>query len=133
VPPISTLQRGLTFVNGAWGDDEPGGESFTLMPGANAALRTTHVDTNYAAALQGLGIAGLPSLVVEDALIEHALERAAGLAPVRPPDLGWHAQPQARAGAHARLPRVPGRGLRRRGPRPLAGRRGMRDDAAPSS
>lgn len=75
VPPISALQRGLTFVNGAWGDDEPGGETYTLMPGANAALRTTHVDTNYAAALQGLGVAGLPSLVVEDALIEHALER----------------------------------------------------------
>jgi LysR substrate binding domain len=38
-------------------------------------LRSTHVDTNYAAALAGLGIAGLPSFVAADALIEHALER----------------------------------------------------------
>lgn len=75
IPPISALQRGLTFHAGPFGDDEPGGETYTLVPSARAALRTTHVDTNYAAALQGLGIAGLPSLVVEDALVEHALER----------------------------------------------------------
>jgi DNA-binding transcriptional LysR family regulator len=75
IPPISALQRGLTFYAGHFGDDEPAGETYTLVPSASAALRTTHVDTNYAAALQGLGIAGLPSLVVEDALVEHALER----------------------------------------------------------
>jgi DNA-binding transcriptional LysR family regulator len=75
IPPISALQRGLTFVSGAWGDDEPGGESFTVQPARGAALRSTHVDTNYAAALAGLGIAGLPSFVIEDALMEHALER----------------------------------------------------------
>jgi DNA-binding transcriptional LysR family regulator len=38
-------------------------------------LSTLHTDTNYAAALAGLGIAGLPSFVVDDALMEHALER----------------------------------------------------------
>jgi DNA-binding transcriptional LysR family regulator len=38
-------------------------------------LSTTSIDTNYAAALAGLGIAGLPSYVVEDALMEQALER----------------------------------------------------------
>jgi DNA-binding transcriptional LysR family regulator len=38
-------------------------------------LSTVHTDTNYAAALAGLGIAGLPSFVVEDALMENALER----------------------------------------------------------
>lgn len=75
IPPISALQRGLTFYAGHFGDDEPGGETYTLVPSTSAALRTTHVDTNYAAALQGLGIAGLPSMVVEDALVEHALER----------------------------------------------------------
>lgn len=75
IPPISALQRGLTFYSGHFGDDEPAGESYTLVPSASAALRTTHVDTNYAAALQGLGIAGLPSMVIEDALVEHALER----------------------------------------------------------
>jgi DNA-binding transcriptional LysR family regulator len=75
IPPISSLQRGLTFYNDLWGDDEPGGESFTVVPSASSALRTTHVDTNYAAALAGLGIAGLPSMVIEDALTESALER----------------------------------------------------------
>lgn len=75
VPPISALMRGLTLTTGITGDDEPGGETVTIMPSGGSALRTTHVDTNYAAALHGLGIAGLPSLVIEDALIEHALER----------------------------------------------------------
>jgi DNA-binding transcriptional LysR family regulator len=75
IPPISSLQRGLTFYNDLWGDDEPGGESFTVVPSSGAALRTTHVDTNYAASLAGLGIAGLPSMVIEDALAEGALER----------------------------------------------------------
>jgi len=75
IPPISSVQRGITFFSGAWGDDEPGGESFTATPGRSSALRTTHIDTNYAAALAGLGIAGLPSLVIEDALMESALER----------------------------------------------------------
>ncbi len=75
VPPVSALLRGLTLTTGITGDDEPGGETVTIMPAAGSALRTTHVDTNYAAALHGLGIAGLPSLVIEDALIENALER----------------------------------------------------------
>jgi DNA-binding transcriptional LysR family regulator len=38
-------------------------------------LSTTHTDTMYAAALAHLGIAGLPSFVIEDALLENALER----------------------------------------------------------
>ena len=75
VPPLSILQRGLQFYTGPWGDDEPGGESFTLAPSRHPSLSTTHIDTMYAAALAGLGIAGLPSYVIEDALLEHALER----------------------------------------------------------
>ena len=75
VPPLSILQRGLQFYTGPWGDDEPGGESFTLAPSRHSSLSTTHIDTMYAAALAGLGIAGLPSYVIEDALLEHALER----------------------------------------------------------
>jgi DNA-binding transcriptional LysR family regulator len=75
MPPVSELQRGLTFVNGIWGDDEPGGETYTVSMPGRPALGTTHIDTMYAAALAGLGVAGLPSFVLEDALLEHALER----------------------------------------------------------
>jgi DNA-binding transcriptional LysR family regulator len=59
--------RELNFQRGS-------GESITLSPG-RATLSTTHIDTMYAAALAGLGVAGLPSYVAEDALLEHALER----------------------------------------------------------
>lgn len=73
VPPTPTMMRGLTLQRG---DPSKGGEEITLpMSPHRAALATTHMDTNYAAALHGLGIAGLPSFVVEDALLEQALER----------------------------------------------------------
>ncbi|MGA0612173.1 LysR family transcriptional regulator [Caldimonas sp. KR1-144] len=49
-------------------------ERIGLTP-SQPALSTLHVDTHYAAALAGLGIAGLPSFVIEDALLENALER----------------------------------------------------------
>jgi len=75
LPPISELQRGLTFVSGTWGDDASGGETYTVVIAGRAALSTSHIDTMYAAALAGLGVAGLPSFVVEDALLEQALER----------------------------------------------------------
>jgi DNA-binding transcriptional LysR family regulator len=64
--------RELSFQRGDLGGES--GVTRTLVPG-RAALATTHIDTMYAAALAGLGIAGLPSYVVEDALLEHALER----------------------------------------------------------
>jgi DNA-binding transcriptional LysR family regulator len=71
---LPTFLRELTFRAGAWGDDEPEGESVTLtLP--TPSLSTVHTDTMYAAALAGLGITGLPSFVAEDALAEHALER----------------------------------------------------------
>ena len=71
---VPTFLREITFVQGDFGDDEPSGETVTLTP-HRPVLGTTHTDMMYAAALQGLGIAGLPSFVVEDALLEHALER----------------------------------------------------------
>ena len=74
LPPISDLQRGITFVAGALGADDTPAESVTLVP-QRPVLSTSHIDTTYAAALHGLGIAGLPSYVLEDALMEHALER----------------------------------------------------------
>ena len=76
IPPISELQRGITFYRGPMAGDggEADGETYLAMPG-RGVLSTTNIDTNYAAALAGLGIAGLPSFVIEDALVEHALER----------------------------------------------------------
>lgn len=78
LPPLSDLQRGITFVTGGDGWDdaghEPAAESVTLVPG-RPVLSSSHIDTTYAGALHGLGIAGLPSFVLEDALLENALER----------------------------------------------------------
>ncbi|MBS0447705.1 MAG: LysR family transcriptional regulator [Proteobacteria bacterium] len=71
---LPTFLRELTFRSGAWGDDEPEGESVTVTLN-RPSLSTIHTDTIYAAALAGLGITGLPSFVAEDALAEHALER----------------------------------------------------------
>jgi DNA-binding transcriptional LysR family regulator len=83
IPPMSSIARGLVFYSGPIASGEGRGagagsgtgESFTLAPQRHASLSTTHIDTMYAAALAGLGIAGLPSYVIEDALLEHALER----------------------------------------------------------
>ena len=71
---VPSFLREVTWRSGGWGDDEPEGESFTTMP-THSALSTVHTDTMYAAALAGLGITGLPSFVLEDALLENALER----------------------------------------------------------
>ena len=75
IPPISEVQRGLQFYSGPLGGGSAKGESYTLAPKRHPSLATTHIDTMYAAALAGLGVAGLPSYVIEDALLEHALER----------------------------------------------------------
>ncbi|WP_422011398.1 LysR substrate-binding domain-containing protein [Roseateles sp.] len=70
LPPTPAMMRGLTLQRG------DGSEEITLpIVPSRAALSTTHMDTNYAAALHGLGVAGLPSFIVEDALMEQALER----------------------------------------------------------
>jgi DNA-binding transcriptional LysR family regulator len=69
---VPSFLREVTWHKGRVGEDD--GESITVAP-SRSALSTTHTDTMYAAALAGLGITGLPSFVVEDALLEHALER----------------------------------------------------------
>jgi DNA-binding transcriptional LysR family regulator len=75
LPPISELQRGITFHRGPWGDDDAAGAESVVHVPRRPLLSSGHVDTNYAAALAGLGVTGLPSYVIEDALMEHALER----------------------------------------------------------
>jgi len=74
VPALPNAPRELTFHGGGRNAGGPGGDSVTIVP-AVSILSTNHVDTAYAAALAGMGIAGLPSFVAEDALLEHALER----------------------------------------------------------
>ena len=71
---VPSFLREVVWHRGPWGDDDPQGESVTLVP-RHSALSTVHTDTMYAAALAGLGITGLPSFVAEDALLENALER----------------------------------------------------------
>ncbi len=68
IPPSE--QRELSFEP-AWG----GGPSVVVDLKKTPPLATMHSDTLYAAALAGLGIAGLPSFIAEDALMEQALER----------------------------------------------------------
>lgn len=68
MPPSAQMQRGLLFQNCV------GGEDFMGSP-RQVALTTSSIDTKYAAALHGFGIAGLPSFVIGDALMEGALER----------------------------------------------------------
>lgn len=76
VPSSPEIARGVTFVSGGTTDgDAPGQEWATMVP-KRALLTADHVDAMYAAALHGLGIAGLPSLVIEDALLDRKLERA---------------------------------------------------------
>ena len=70
MPIPSIEQRELSFEP-AWGGGPPVVVELKKMP----PLVTTHSDTIYATALAGLGIAGLPSLIAADALMEQALER----------------------------------------------------------
>ncbi len=65
---LPNFLREISFVHTATG------ETVTLVP-PRPALSTIHTDTMYAAALAGMGLAGLPSYVVEDAIYEEALER----------------------------------------------------------
>lgn len=66
--------RELTLHRGDPADAPSPGDVVTLRP-ARAALGTTQIDVMYAAALAGLGIAGLPSFLVEDAVRAGRLER----------------------------------------------------------
>lgn len=71
IPP---MVRELDFHPIRSHGNAPGVETVRL--GAlRPVLTTTHIDTMYAAALAGLGIAGLPSFVVARALKDKSLER----------------------------------------------------------
>lgn len=71
MPMLPNAPRELTFHRGK---GEAGAERATVVA-PESILNTNHIDTNYAAALAGMGVTGLPSFVAEDALLEGALER----------------------------------------------------------
>jgi len=73
VPVLPIVPREWVFHSGPDGDDQAPGESVTVSP--QGCLNTNHVDTLFAAALAGAGLVGLPSFMVEDALLEGVLER----------------------------------------------------------
>lgn len=69
LPAVKSVRRELTLFR-----TDSSARSMS-MPVPTPALSTSHIDTIFAAALAGLGIAALPSFVVEDALRAGALER----------------------------------------------------------
>ncbi|MEO6033389.1 MAG: LysR family transcriptional regulator [Burkholderiaceae bacterium] len=71
---VPAFLREMVFHGGPWSEAERGAEAVAVTP-PQPGLSTSHIDTLYAAALAGMGIAALPSYVVEDALMENALER----------------------------------------------------------
>lgn len=75
IPPVSEMQNGLTFYRGVWTEGEPEAEAVSLVRPGPSPMSSLNTDVNYAGALAGLGIAGLPSFIAGDALVEQALER----------------------------------------------------------
>ena len=71
VPSMVNTSRMWRFEHGTV--LRPETEAVDVEP--HPALTSDHGDTLYAAGLAGLGIVCLPSYLVEDALLEHALER----------------------------------------------------------
>jgi DNA-binding transcriptional LysR family regulator len=65
---LTFRRRGL--VGGVQRDEQVG-----VRPKLRAAVTTMNAELTYASALSGLGICGLPSFVVEDAILESVLER----------------------------------------------------------
>jgi DNA-binding transcriptional LysR family regulator len=71
---ISGTIREVTFHRAPCPYNNFADEEVTRTP-SRRTLDTQHEDTRYAAALAGLGVTGLASFMVEDALLEQALER----------------------------------------------------------
>jgi len=71
----SERDGGLQLYLGARRDTLTSEAAFRLGPGVTAPLICADADMAYASALAGLGICCLPSFVIEDALLESALER----------------------------------------------------------
>jgi DNA-binding transcriptional LysR family regulator len=77
LPAVAAVRRELTLYRDADATANATGKPPTVVtiPTPPPALSTPHIDMILAAAVAGLGIAGLPSFVVEDALRDGRLER----------------------------------------------------------
>lgn len=96
---LASPAREVTLLHGPATADKPPHESVTLtLP--RPALAVTHAGLLRAAALQGLGIAALPSFVAEEALREGRLERV--LPHWHFSAMTWHAAMPARRHLPAR-------------------------------
>lgn len=71
LPAVGALRRELTLFR----EGSASGTPPVSLPVPAAVLATAHLDTLLAAALAGLGIAGLPSFVADEALRDGRLER----------------------------------------------------------
>ncbi len=74
LPAVSAVRRELTLYRRS-ADKGAKSSAVVTIPTPPAALSTSHIDLLLAAAIAGLGIAGLPSFVVEEALRDGRLER----------------------------------------------------------
>jgi hypothetical protein len=81
------MHRGITFVAGARPDDASV-ESFSVVP-HRAVLNTDHIDTTSAGALHRLGIAGLPSFLLKNALLEKRWSACCRPGGCSSPRSGW--------------------------------------------
>jgi DNA-binding transcriptional LysR family regulator len=77
LPAVSAVRRELTLYRSGTerGDAANTAATSVTTPTPPAALSTPHIDMLFAAAVAGLGIAGLPSFVAEQALRDGRLER----------------------------------------------------------
>jgi DNA-binding transcriptional LysR family regulator len=74
LPAVASLRHELRLQKWAKGGNATPHESVSLIL-PRLALTTTQIDLIYAATLAGLGIGGLPSFIVSDALLDNRLER----------------------------------------------------------
>jgi DNA-binding transcriptional LysR family regulator len=75
LPAVSAVRRELTLYRDDGTAPDDGSASVVTIPTPPAALSTSHIDMLLAAAVAGLGIAGLPSFVADAALRDGRLER----------------------------------------------------------
>ncbi len=69
------MRRDLTLYRDAAASERGAAPTVVTLPAPEPVLSTGHIDLLLAAALAGLGIAGLPSFVVDEALRDGRLVR----------------------------------------------------------